>query len=125
MLTEKVHSSNDGAICDFETIKIKYGSGNTRPPNINDKPVTLGAAFEKLTPEQIEALNERYDISTIKKDSTEYNMLMGELYELGVISNIPSTLPLNSQVMAHDADGLITEFFSKSEENGCDQNLYA
>ncbi len=72
--------------------------------------------LKALTNEQKSYLNDKYDLSKIKKDSHEYGLLMGELCQMGILSNIPYDAPLNITYVDTDANGNIISYTSKVDE---------
>lgn len=63
-----------------------------------------------LTTEEIIDFNSRYDIDSMEKDSFAYDQLLIELNELGVLSSIPSKLPLHVTNVFTNNDGEITRY---------------
>lgn len=80
--------------------------------------------LKALTNEQKSYLNERYDLSKIKSDSHEYGLLMGELCQMGILSNIPYDAPLNITNVHTDANGNIISYTSKVDEIDEDAGLF-
>lgn len=76
-----------------------------------------------LTNEQKTFLNEKYDLSKIKWDSHEYGQLMGELCQMGILSNIPYAAPLNITSVDADANGNIISYFAKVDDTAEDADL--
>ncbi|MFI3175585.1 MAG: hypothetical protein R3Y53_10385 [Bacillota bacterium] len=66
--------------------------------------------LRSLTTEEIIDFNSCYDLDSMEKDSFAYNQLLIELNELGVLSGIPSKLPLHVTNIFTNDDGEITRY---------------
>ncbi|WP_304507149.1 hypothetical protein [Anaerotignum sp.] len=79
--------------------------------------------LKALTNEQKAYINEKYDLSKIKTDSHEYGLLMGELCQMGILSNLPFSAPLNITSVSIDADGNIISYMAKVDDIDEDADL--
>ena len=79
--------------------------------------------LKALTNEQKAYLNEKYDLSKIKRDSQEYGLLVGELCQMGILSDIPYDAPLNITYVDTDANGNIISYTARVDEIDEDSGL--
>ncbi len=84
------------------------------------EPVTQ---LRDLTEEEIIDLNERYDIENLNEGSMKYYNLMEELVDMGVISGIPSSVPMNTISMTVDENGMVTSWLQKADSVQTSRNV--
>ncbi len=71
--------------------------------------------LRSLTTAEIIDFNSRYDIGNMEKDSFECDQLLIELKELGVLSEIPSKLPLQVTNIFTSHNGEITRYVAEAD----------
>ncbi len=95
-------------------------SGDVRTITVFEDPISQS---KSLTNEQKTFLNEKYDLSEITWGSDECNSLMGELYEMGILSNLPNDASLNIISVTTDESGNITSYTTKMDDISEDTDL--
>ncbi|MFI3175583.1 MAG: hypothetical protein R3Y53_10375 [Bacillota bacterium] len=76
------------------------------------EPVTQ---LRDLTEEEIIDLNSRYDLENMEESSVKYYKLMEELVDMGVISGMPSSVPMDTISMTVDENGMVTSYLQKTD----------
>lgn len=79
------------------------------------KPVSITDGLKKLTDEQKQELQQKYDIHNMKENSKEYYRLMNDLYNMGVISDYP-LYPPNVTHIDFDKNGNVIGIMCKLPE---------
>ena len=79
------------------------------------KPVSITDGLKKLTDEQKQELQQKYDIQNMKENSKEYYRLMNDLYNMGVISDYP-LYPPNVTHIDFDKNGNVIGIMWKLPE---------
>lgn len=84
------------------------------------EPVTQ---LRDLTEEEIIDLNERYDIENLNVGSVKYYNMMQELCDMGVLSGIPSSVPMDTISMTVNENGMVTSYLQKADTVQTSQNV--